>query len=115
MTKRNWVLKCPRSGYFREWTGIGPRCTQNVADAARFATKREALRHPAYTFSLTSFEPVRVQGSRPRAIPVFVGCVIAGAGATYGWGCTRRSRLRRSSQTESSKKGIDKRDHMVHK
>lgn len=47
--------------YFRETTGIGPRCTSKVKEAARFPTKREALESDVYSFLLLSFEPVKVE------------------------------------------------------
>lgn len=46
--------------YFREWTGIGPACTKKIFEAAQFDTKEDAMRSPAFTFSLTSFEPKEV-------------------------------------------------------
>lgn len=55
-----WVLFCKLSGYFMEWTGIGPACTRKLAKAARFTTKREAMASPAFSFSLTCFEPKKV-------------------------------------------------------
>lgn len=44
-----WVLVYQfgqgRTVYFREWTGIGPRGTPNLKDAARFKTKRESTKY----------------------------------------------------------------------
>lgn len=54
-----WVLWCPLSGFFKSMTGIGPACTQKVAEAAVFATRREAVASPAMAFALTSFQPMR--------------------------------------------------------
>ena len=55
-----WVLK-DRRLYFRNWSGIGPRSTPDLCEAARFTTKEEAMRSPAYSFSLTSYNPVEVK------------------------------------------------------
>lgn len=45
--------------WFREWTGIGPCCTKDKREAARFRTKDEARNSPAYLFPMTFFEPQR--------------------------------------------------------
>ena len=52
----DWVLK-DRDRYFRAWTGIGPAQTTDINEAHRFASKHEALAHPASRFALTLFEP----------------------------------------------------------
>lgn len=51
-----WVLR-DGSRYFAEMTGIGPRCTPKIGEAAKFRSKREAMLSPAYSFATTSFEP----------------------------------------------------------
>lgn len=54
-----WVLKDGRQ-YFKTWTGIGPAATRRKNEAQRFQTKRDAMNSPAFTFVLTSYEPVEV-------------------------------------------------------
>jgi hypothetical protein len=61
-----WALQLKGGLYFRETTGIGPRCTDEVKEAARFPTKREALQSEAYTFPFTAFEPVKVKKLKKR-------------------------------------------------
>lgn len=46
--------------YFKKWTGIGPMSTKDIEEAETFDSKEEAMRSPAYTFSLTFFEPIEV-------------------------------------------------------
>lgn len=61
MEKEKWVLRNSLGGkYFSEWTGIGPASTDDVSKAEVFASKEEAMRSPAYTFSLTFFEPTKL-------------------------------------------------------
>jgi hypothetical protein len=55
-----WVLR-DRKKYLREWTMIGPRTTLNLAEALRFSSEGEAMKHPAYSFELTSFDAVQVK------------------------------------------------------
>jgi hypothetical protein len=59
MSEKYWVLRDGKK-YFQEWTGIGPRATTDIAEAKRFATRREAEASPASAFPLTFYEPVRV-------------------------------------------------------
>lgn len=53
---RYWILKDGKN-YFKQWTGIGPCATQKRGEAEKFTTQHEAKQSPAYTFSLTSYEP----------------------------------------------------------
>lgn len=61
--KMSWVLKNFSVGpkgkplFFRCMTAIGPACTDKPDEAEHFATEREAMRHPAYSFGLCTFEP----------------------------------------------------------
>lgn len=59
-----WVLKS-RSQYFRDWT-IGPRATGNIREAACFATREEALSHPAYYHWSSDYEPYKVKDKPKR-------------------------------------------------
>lgn len=61
MEKEKWVLRNSLGGkYFAKWTGIGPASTDDVSKAEVFASKEEAMISPAYTFSLTFFEPTKL-------------------------------------------------------
>lgn len=51
-----WVLKDGKS-YFDVMTGIGPRGTPLMDEAARFTSKKAAMRSPAFTFSLANYKP----------------------------------------------------------
>lgn len=67
-----WVLKATyRSGphegqpmYFREWTGIGPSATPDLAEAARFATQQEACQSPAFSHWSSFYEPFEANPNR---------------------------------------------------
>ena len=65
---RHYVLAEPapaapeRIRYFRAWTAIGPSGTYDLEQAQRFATERDALRHPAASFPLTTYRPCPVVG-----------------------------------------------------
>lgn len=55
-TTTTWVARDRVSGaYFKEWCGIGPLCTRDIAEAARFASREEA---DAIYHALCGFEPV---------------------------------------------------------
>ncbi|WP_348659045.1 hypothetical protein [uncultured Stutzerimonas sp.] len=43
--------------YFGGMTGIGPRYTENLDEAERFDSKRDAIQSPAYVHPLCFFEP----------------------------------------------------------
>lgn len=58
--REEWVLRCDLSGYFKQWTGIGPECTQSVDEAWRFVSKQDAVLSKAASFPYTFFEPVRI-------------------------------------------------------
>ena len=62
---KDWVLKDGKN-YFRQWTGIGPRACQKLSDAERFLSERAALQSPAFSFWLTSYEPVAVRALHQR-------------------------------------------------
>jgi hypothetical protein len=47
--------------YYRGWTPIGPRCTEDIKEAEKFETKFDAWGSRAYSFSLTFFEPEEVK------------------------------------------------------
>lgn len=47
--------------YFHEWSGIGPRSTRDLEKAARFPTKRAAMRSQAYTYALSWYEPEAIR------------------------------------------------------
>lgn len=53
---RYWVLKDGNS-YFYDMTGIGPRGTPLMDEAARFTSKKEAMRSPAFAFILANYKP----------------------------------------------------------
>lgn len=42
--------------YFHMMTGIGPKTTADIDEAAKFESKEEAYQSPAMRFSLTIFE-----------------------------------------------------------
>lgn len=57
-TENKWVLKDSVSGYyFKCWTGIGPAGTESLDEAEIFDSKEDAMRSPAFTFSMTFYEP----------------------------------------------------------
>lgn len=61
---RYWVLcthTVGRTYWFRELGAIGPRCTEQRSEAARFKSRREAMRSSAYWFAFTNFEPEAVR------------------------------------------------------
>ena len=54
-----WILRDGNSGkYFKAMAGIGPMLCGDIEEAQRFDTKQDAVIHPAYSFSLTIFEPM---------------------------------------------------------
>ena len=56
-----WILQDSMTKkYFRKWTGIGPSTTEDIYEAERFETKEDAMRSPAYSFSFSFFEPVKL-------------------------------------------------------
>ena len=55
----DWVLKDELTGkYFKQWTDIGPAATNSLKEAERFDSERAAMMSPAYSHSMTFFEPV---------------------------------------------------------
>lgn len=46
-----------RDMYFACWTAIGPACTPKLEEAQRFESAMDAMQSPAFTHSLTFFEP----------------------------------------------------------
>ncbi len=61
MEEEKWILYDDNSKkYFRKWTGIGPSCTSDISEAEVFGSKQEAMQSPAFTFSMTFFEPKQV-------------------------------------------------------
>lgn len=66
--KKYWVLRQQsgtRTDYFHHWTGIGPKATQDLQEAAKFSTKQEAMQSPAYSFGYTFYEPFKIRGDQP--------------------------------------------------
>lgn len=43
--------------YFKQMTAIGPMSTAKREEAAEFSSKQEAMMSPAYTHSLSCYEP----------------------------------------------------------
>jgi len=57
-----WVLqKRGKESWFREWMPIGPRFTDKIEEAVKFDTKEAALRSPAWSFSLTPVDAVKLK------------------------------------------------------
>ncbi len=50
-----------RPVYFLAWTGIGPAATENLAEAARFASQADAARNPACSHFLSFYEPLELE------------------------------------------------------
>lgn len=67
MTERFVLKDTYRSGphegqpmYFREWTGIGPRATNDLSEAATFSSRLEACQSPAFSHWSSFYEPEQV-------------------------------------------------------
>lgn len=67
--EREWVLvekaatrRLGRKIYFRDMTAIGPRCTSDPSQAARFLSREAALASPANRHLLCIFEEERLDG-----------------------------------------------------
>jgi hypothetical protein len=58
---KHWVLQNYDGLYYREWTGIGPRSTDDIELAAKYRTRRDAMRTDAYCFPLQTYEPKPVR------------------------------------------------------
>ncbi len=59
MEEKKWILQDTlNKKYFKKWTGIGPASTSDISEAEVFESKQEAMQSPAYTFSMTFFEPI---------------------------------------------------------
>jgi hypothetical protein len=64
--KRYWVLATamPLRSYFKEMALGAFRCTSKRAEAARFASRIEAVMSPAYSHPMSMFEPLLVEAPR---------------------------------------------------
>jgi hypothetical protein len=56
----SWILKwVGKDLFFRDITGLGPRCTDNLKLAEKFSSKEDAERSEAYwAYPLATFEAV---------------------------------------------------------
>jgi hypothetical protein len=56
----SWVLRwVGKDLFFRDITGLGPRCTDNLKLAEKFSSKEDAERSEAFwAYPLTNFEAV---------------------------------------------------------
>jgi len=62
--QEQWVLRYASASegplWFERMVPLGPITTAKIDEAAVFESREEALRSPAHTFALASFEPERL-------------------------------------------------------